>query len=122
VALHGDSPTLSYAAFQRYRRYWLYLKATWISCSRNVKRFNYCVASQQNEAFVEDARQRAQRRGIEALPDFLTCLEIEYRARIRMGITGRDEDFSLQQSVTGISSRPIRSQGGISGQYSSEWK
>jgi LuxR family maltose regulon positive regulatory protein len=33
-------------------------------------------------AFLEDARQRAQRRGIEALPDFLTCLEIEYRARI----------------------------------------
>ena len=29
---------------------------------------------------------------------------------------GTTEDFSLQQSVTGISSRPIRSQGGISGQ------
>ncbi|MEA3177533.1 MAG: LuxR family transcriptional regulator, maltose regulon positive regulatory protein [Gammaproteobacteria bacterium] len=33
-------------------------------------------------AFLEDARQRAQRRGLEALPDFLTCLEIEYRARM----------------------------------------
>ncbi|HWM70530.1 MAG TPA: hypothetical protein VNO35_28430 [Steroidobacteraceae bacterium] len=33
-------------------------------------------------AFLEDARQRAQRRGLEALPDFVTCLEIEYRARM----------------------------------------
>ena len=32
-------------------------------------------------AFLDDARQRAQRTGIEALPDFLGYLEIEYRAR-----------------------------------------
>ncbi|MEP7244138.1 MAG: LuxR C-terminal-related transcriptional regulator [Gammaproteobacteria bacterium] len=31
--------------------------------------------------FLEDARTRSQRTGIEALPDFMTMLEIEYRAR-----------------------------------------
>jgi len=33
-------------------------------------------------AFIDDARQQGQRRGLAPLPDFLTCLEIEYRARM----------------------------------------
>ena len=37
MALRGDSPTLSYAAFQQYRRYWPYLEATLISCFRKCE-------------------------------------------------------------------------------------
>ncbi|MGH8138535.1 MAG: LuxR C-terminal-related transcriptional regulator [Steroidobacteraceae bacterium] len=56
-------------------------------------------------AFIDDARQRALRRGIEALPDFLGYLEIEYRARsadvARAGALAADLDLDARANAAG---------------------
>ena len=54
-------------------------------------------------SFVEEARGRAQRTGMAALPYFLTCMEVEYCARI--GDLARAEklaaDMQLEELVRG---------------------
>ena len=56
-------------------------------------------------AFLEDARQRAQRTGIVALPDFLMFLEIEYRARSADATQAERlaAEVGLQERVSGTS-------------------
>jgi LuxR family maltose regulon positive regulatory protein len=56
-------------------------------------------------ALLDEARGRALRTGIEALPDFLTCLEIEYRAR-NGNVVVADKlagEIGLEEWVNGVS-------------------